>query len=63
MKGWRPDKAEKKERSKTEAFARGYDRGTQATKNRIIEALLKDAVVTTNVNIDALERIVEIVES
>lgn len=63
MKGWRPDKAEKKERSRTEAFARGYDRGTQATKNRIIEALLKDAVVTTNVNIDALERIVEIVES
>jgi hypothetical protein len=63
MKGWRPDKAEKKERSKTEAFARGYDRGAHATKNRIIEALLKDAVVTTNVNIDALERIVEIVES
>lgn len=63
MKGWRPDKAEKKERSRTESFARGYDRGTQATKNRIIEALLKDAVVTTNVNIDALERIVEIVES
>jgi hypothetical protein len=63
MKGWRPDKAERKERSKTEAFAQGYDRGTQATKNRIIEGLLKDAVVTTNVNIDVLERIVEIVES
>jgi hypothetical protein len=63
MKGWRPDKAEKKERSRTEAFTRGYDRGAQATKDRIIESLLKDAVVTTNVDLVALERIVEIVES
>jgi len=63
MEGWRPDKAERKERSRTEAFARGYNRGTQATKDRIIESLLKDAVVTTNVDLVALERIVEIVES
>jgi len=62
MSGFRPNSKDKKERKLTFAFARGYHRGTVAERERIIEALLEDAVVITNVDVEILERIVEIVE-
>ena len=62
MSGFRPNSKDKKERKLTFAFARGYHRGTIAERDRIISDLLKDAVVITNVDIEILERIVEMVE-
>lgn len=62
MNGFRPSSKKKKERKLTFAFARGYHRGTIAERERIIEDLLRDAVVITNVDVAVLERIVEIVE-
>lgn len=62
MSGFRPNSKDKKERKLTFAFARGYHRGTTAERERIIEDLLRDAVVITNVDVKVLERIVEIVE-
>lgn len=62
MSGFRPNSKDKKERKLTFAFARGYHRGTIAERERIIEDLLRDGVVITNVDVKVLERIVEIVE-
>jgi hypothetical protein len=62
MNGFRPNSKEKKERKLTFAFARGYHRGVIAERERIISDLLKDAVVITNLDVEVLERIVEIVE-
>jgi len=62
MNGFRPNSKDKKERKLTFAFARGYHRGTLAERDRIIADLLEDAVVITNVDLEILERIVEIVE-
>jgi hypothetical protein len=62
MSGFRPNLKDKKERKLTFAFARGYHRATIAERERIIADLLKDAVVITNVDVEILERIVEIVE-
>jgi hypothetical protein len=62
MSGFRPNSKEKKERKLTFAFARGYHRGVIAERERIISDLLKDAVVITNLDVEVLERIVEIVE-
>ena len=62
MSGFRPNSKDKKERKLTFAFARGYHRGTIAERERIIEDLLRDAVVITNLDVKVLERIVEIVE-
>jgi hypothetical protein len=62
MSGFRPSSKELKERKKTFIFAKGYHRGAQAERDRIIEELLKDAVIITNLDVKLLERIVEIVE-
>ena len=62
MNGFRPSSKEKKERKLTFAFARGYHRGAIAERERIIAALLEDAVVITNLDVEILKRIVEIVE-
>jgi hypothetical protein len=62
MNGFRPNSKDKKERKLTFAFARGYHRGTLAERDRIIADLLEDAVVITNVDVEILEKIVEIVE-
>ena len=62
MSGFRPNLKDKKERKLTFAFARGYHRATIQERERIIADLLKDAVVITNVDVEILERIVEIVE-
>jgi hypothetical protein len=62
MSGFRPNSKDKKERKLTFAFARGYHRGVREERERIIADLLKDAVVITSVDVELLERIVEIVE-
>lgn len=62
MSGFRPSSKELKERKKTFIFARGYHKGVIDERERIISALLKDAVIITNLDVDLLERIVEIVE-
>jgi len=43
-------------------FARGHSDATVWTKERIIEALLQDAVVRMTLDTSLLERVVEIVE-
>ena len=62
MNGFRPSSKEKKERRLTFAFARGYHRGIKDERERIIAELLEDAVIVTNLDVNLLERVVEIVE-
>jgi hypothetical protein len=62
MNGFRPNSKEKKERRLTFAFARGYHRGIKDERERIISELLEDAVIVTNLDVNLLERVVEIVE-
>jgi hypothetical protein len=62
MNGFRPNSKEKKERRLTFAFARGYHRGIKDERERIIAELLEDAVIVTNLDVNLLERVVEIVE-
>lgn len=62
MNGFRRNSEDKKERARTFIWAKGYHRGAEDERNRIITDLLKDAVVITNINVDLLERVVEIVE-
>lgn len=62
LDGWKPDWAERIQRGRTKAFGKGYLAGVQNERERIINELIKDAVVCTNVDVKILERIVEIVE-
>jgi hypothetical protein len=43
-------------------FTRGHSDATELTKERIIQALLQDAVVRMTLDTSLLERVVEIVE-
>jgi hypothetical protein len=52
----------KENRKKALWISKGYFKGVQNERERIIASLLEDAVVITNVDVKALERIVEIVE-
>jgi flagellar biosynthesis/type III secretory pathway protein FliH len=71
MMGWRPNREERKARKLTVAFARGYAKGyEQGAKemaeyftNQVIYAINHDAVLTTNADVDTLERIVEVIEA
>lgn len=62
MNGSRPNWKTKKERKITFAFARGYHRGVAEERERIITDLLRDSLIITNLDVDILERVVEIVE-
>jgi hypothetical protein len=62
MLGLRPNLKDKKERKKSLIFAKGYYRGVQEERERIISDLLRDGVIITNLDVDLLERVVEIVE-
>jgi hypothetical protein len=62
MTGFRPNSLEKKNRRKTMIFGKGYVRGVRDERERIISELLKDAVIITNLDVDLLERVIEIVE-
>jgi hypothetical protein len=43
-------------------FRKGYIEGVLSERERIVEQLLQDAVVITNLDVKILERVVEIVE-
>ena len=53
-----------KKRSRTNLifFRKGYVEGVLSERERIVNELLKDAVIITNLDIDLLEKVVEIVE-
>ena len=71
MIGWRPNREESRARKLTEAFGRGFAKGyVQGTKEmaeylteQIIYSLNQDAVLRMTVDIDTLERVVEVVEA
>jgi hypothetical protein len=43
-------------------FQKGYVEGVLSERERIVSELLKDAVIITNLDIELLEKVVEIVE-
>lgn len=57
-----PLSSKKKNRTNAIFFSKGYVEGVLGERERIVSDLLKDAVVITNVDVKALERIMEIVE-
>lgn len=63
---FRPTRWEKILRRQTKAFAKGYEKGSrdisEQVRERIIRALIEDAVISTNLDTDTLEHIVQIVE-
>jgi hypothetical protein len=50
------------EMNKNTPYTEGFYNGMEWERNRIIKDLLADAVISTNVTVDLLERIVKIVE-
>ena len=62
MSGFRPNWLEKKNRRRTLVFGKGYIQGVRDERERIISELLKDGVIITNLDVDLLERVIEIVE-
>jgi ubiquinone biosynthesis protein UbiJ len=70
MIGWRPNRAECKERNLTKAFGRGYSKGyDQGAKGmaeylteQIIYAINQDAVLSMTADVDTLESVVEVIE-
>jgi hypothetical protein len=71
MIGWRPNRDERRARKLTMAFGRGFAKGyEQGAKEmadylteQIIYSLNQDAVLRTAVDVDTLERVVEIIEA
>lgn len=61
MNGFRLS-SKKKNRKNVIFFRKGYVEGVLNERERIVQELLQDAVVITNIDVKALERIVEIVE-
>ena len=63
MTGFRRTWQNKKESRRNVIFFRkGYVAGVLAERERIVSELLKDAVIITNLDIELLEKVVEIVE-
>ncbi len=71
MIGWRHSREENKARKLTMAygrgFAKGYEQGAKEMADylteQIIYSLNQDAVLRTAVDVDTLERVVEIIEA
>jgi flagellar biosynthesis/type III secretory pathway protein FliH len=69
--GWRPNREESRARKLTMAYGRGYAKGfEQGSKEmkeyltqQIIHSLNQDAVLRMTVDVDTLERVVEIIEA
>ena len=63
MNGFRRNWQNKK-RTRTNLifFRKGYVEGVLSERERIVNDLLKDAVIITNLDIELLEKVVEIVE-
>jgi hypothetical protein len=63
MSGFRHNWQNKKRTRKNVIFFRkGYLEGVLNERERIVEELLQDAVIITNLDVKILERVVEIVE-
>lgn len=63
MSGFRRNwKNKKKSRRNIIFFRKGYIEGVLNERERIVNELLKDAVIITNLDIELLEKVVEIVE-
>jgi hypothetical protein len=62
VSGFRPDWEEMIQRRKTNAFGKGYRRGVEDEKARIIDQLLIDSLVITQIGTEVVQRIIEIVE-
>jgi hypothetical protein len=63
MSGFRHNWQNKKRTRKNVIFFRkGYIDGVLNERERIVEELLQDAVIITNLDVKILERVVEIVE-
>ena len=43
-------------------FGKGYIQGVRDERERIISELLKDGVIITNLDVELLDRVIEIVE-
>jgi hypothetical protein len=54
--------SKKKNRKNVIFFRKGYIEGVLSERERIVQELLQDAVVITNLDVKILERVVEIVE-
>jgi flagellar biosynthesis/type III secretory pathway protein FliH len=71
MIGWRPNREERKARKLTMAYARGYAKGFEQGSaemkeyltEQVIYALNQDAVLRMTIDVDTLERVVEVVEA
>jgi hypothetical protein len=63
MSGFRRNwQNKKKSRRNIIFFRKGYIEGVLNERERIVNELLKDAVIITNLDIELLEKVVEIVE-
>ena len=68
---WRRSRAERQARKQTIIFAKGYARGFEQGSaemkeyltEQIIYSLNQDAVLRTNIDVDMLERVVEVIEA
>ena len=71
MTGFKPDWAERILRGRTKSFAKGFGKGyekgakdmAEYLSEQVIYSLNKDAVLSTTIDVDTLERVVEIVEA
>jgi len=67
MIGWRPNRAERQARKLTMAFAKGYEKGAKEMADyfseQVIYSLHKDAILSVSIDIDTLERVVEVIEA
>ena len=71
MIGWRPNREESRARKLTMAYGRGYAKGfTQGSAEmkeyltqQVIYSINQDAVLRTTVDVDTIERVVEIIEA
>lgn len=63
MSGFRRNwQNKKKSRKNVIYFRKGYVEGVISERERIVSELLKDAVVITNLDVEILERVIEVVE-
>jgi hypothetical protein len=71
MTGFKPDWAERILRGRTKSFAKGFGKGyekgakdmAEYFSEQVIYSLNKDAVLSTTIDVDTLERVVEIIEA
>jgi len=67
MTGLKPDWAERILRGRTNAYAKGYAKGSIEMKRYLTEQIIysinQDAVLRTTADVDTLERVVEVIEA